>query len=300
MPDNTVVSLDADTGKERWTRKLTPRRRVELVDLGADRHSRSRASSASAATRPVGATRGFVESLDPETGASQWKWWTTPGPGEPGIETWPNPEAVAEELRRAVAAADLRSRAQPALRADRPADADLQRQEPRGRESLHLLDRRAQCRHRQDGLVLPDVAARHARLGRDRGDASWSTARIDGRPRKLLAQANRNGYFFLLDRTNGKPSSSSRSRCRIRISASTTACWCPIPAKEGTPGRHAGVSDLGRRGQLSGAVVQPRHRALLHQRHRRGQHLLPVARSRPIRPASAAARSGTAGCSSRG
>jgi len=27
---------------------------------------------------------------------------------------------------------------------------------------------------------------------------------IDGQPRKLLAQASRNGYFFLLDRTNGK------------------------------------------------------------------------------------------------
>jgi alcohol dehydrogenase (cytochrome c) len=27
---------------------------------------------------------------------------------------------------------------------------------------------------------------------------------IDGKPRKLIAQANRNGYFFLLDRANGK------------------------------------------------------------------------------------------------
>jgi alcohol dehydrogenase (cytochrome c) len=27
---------------------------------------------------------------------------------------------------------------------------------------------------------------------------------INGQPRKLLAQANRNGYYFLLDRTNGK------------------------------------------------------------------------------------------------
>src|SRR5437773_4734654 len=26
---------------------------------------------------------------------------------------------------------------------------------------------------------------------------------IDGKPRKLLAQASRNGYYFLLDRTNG-------------------------------------------------------------------------------------------------
>ncbi|MGH9582062.1 MAG: PQQ-binding-like beta-propeller repeat protein [Bryobacteraceae bacterium] len=29
-------------------------------------------------------------------------------------------------------------------------------------------------------------------------------AKIDGRPRKLLAQANRDGYFFVLDRTNGQ------------------------------------------------------------------------------------------------
>jgi alcohol dehydrogenase (cytochrome c) len=29
-------------------------------------------------------------------------------------------------------------------------------------------------------------------------------AEIDGKPRKLLAQAARNGYFFVLDRTNGK------------------------------------------------------------------------------------------------
>ncbi len=27
---------------------------------------------------------------------------------------------------------------------------------------------------------------------------------INGRPRKLLAQASRNGYYFVLDRTDGK------------------------------------------------------------------------------------------------
>src|SRR5262245_66512136 len=27
---------------------------------------------------------------------------------------------------------------------------------------------------------------------------------IDGRPRKLVAQAGRNGYYFLIDRTNGR------------------------------------------------------------------------------------------------
>ena len=92
MPDNTVIALDAGTGKERWTRKLTGDDVSNwstsapivignhvIVGIGGD--------------TPVGSTRGFVEALDPATGASQWKWWTTPGPGEPGIETWPNPEA---------------------------------------------------------------------------------------------------------------------------------------------------------------------------------------------------------------
>ena len=30
-------------------------------------------------------------------------------------------------------------------------------------------------------------------------DATWQ-----GQPRKLLVQANRNGFFYVLDRTNGK------------------------------------------------------------------------------------------------
>src|SRR5205807_88506 len=33
--------------------------------------------------------RGFLESLDPETGAIQWRWYTEPDPGQPGSETWP-------------------------------------------------------------------------------------------------------------------------------------------------------------------------------------------------------------------
>ena len=41
-------------------------------------------------------------------------------------------------------------------------------------------------------------------------------AKIDGKPRKLLAQAARNGFFFVLDRTNGK-SVRDCAVCRARI-----------------------------------------------------------------------------------
>ena len=32
---------------------------------------------------------GYIESRDPDTGALQWRFLTTPRAGEPGIETWP-------------------------------------------------------------------------------------------------------------------------------------------------------------------------------------------------------------------
>ena len=32
----------------------------------------------------------------------------------------------------------------------------------------------------------------------------WSTGTFHGQPRKMLMQTSRNGYFFVLDRTNGK------------------------------------------------------------------------------------------------
>ena len=32
--------------------------------------------------------RGFLDAYDPETGKRLWRFWTIPGPGEPGSETW--------------------------------------------------------------------------------------------------------------------------------------------------------------------------------------------------------------------
>ena len=40
-------------------------------------------------------TRGFLDAYDPSTGARVWRFYTVPAPGEPGSETWPAPEAAA-------------------------------------------------------------------------------------------------------------------------------------------------------------------------------------------------------------
>ncbi|MEP6916982.1 MAG: PQQ-binding-like beta-propeller repeat protein, partial [Acidobacteriota bacterium] len=192
-PDNTVVSLDATTGKERWNRKLTGDdvsnwstsapiviRNHVLVGIGGD--------------TPTGSTRGFLESLDPETGASQWKWWATPGAGEPGIETWPSPEM------------SLKSSGAPW-------------QPPTYDPALNLVYvTTGQATPTYNGksreganLYTSCVVALNADTGRmawyyqfsPHDTHDWDATEVPvlvdgtiaGRPRKLLAQANRNGHF---------------------------------------------------------------------------------------------------------
>ena len=144
---------------------------------------------------------GFLESRDPETGALQWKWWTTPRKGEPGIETWPDEHAAAHGTGHGVDSRHLRSRAQPVHRGHRQSQSGDGREEPQGRQPLHLLDCGAQSGHRQAGLVFPALAARHARLGcgRDAGDLRRNDRRAAaqaggaGQPQRLLLCA-RSGH----------------------------------------------------------------------------------------------------------
>src|SRR6185503_10005873 len=60
---------------------------------------------------------------------------------------------------------------------------------------------------------------------------------INGQPRKLVAQANRNGYFFVLDRTNGKNVLTTPFIDTLNWSKGLNAKGQPIPdpAKDPAP-----------------------------------------------------------------
>jgi acido-empty-quinoprotein group A len=234
MPDNTVVALDADTGKERWTRKLTGPDVSNwstsapivignhlIVGIGGD--------------TPVGATRGFVESLDPETGASQWKWWVTPGAGEPGIETWPNPEL------------SLKSSGAPWQPPTYDPDLKLL-YVPTGQPTPTYNGKSREGAN----LYTCSIVALNVETGKmawyyqtsPHETHDWDATEvtilidgtIDGRPRRLLAQANRNGYFFLLDRTDGKPIVVKPFALSNSYHGVDNGVLVPNPAKEGSPG----------------------------------------------------------------
>ena len=147
--------------------------------------------------------RGFLDAYHADTGERAWRFWTIPAPGEPGSETWGDPEV----LRRGCGATWLTG----------SYDAEL---------DLLYWATGNPCpdlngeRRPGDNLYTNSVVALRPRTGEmiwyfqftphdtHDWDAQEPLLLIDeefrGRPRKLLVQGNRNGFFYVLDRTNGQ------------------------------------------------------------------------------------------------
>jgi alcohol dehydrogenase (cytochrome c) len=146
--------------------------------------------------------RGFISAFDAETGKLAWRFWTIPGPGEFGSASWPG-----ELYKRGGGTTWMPGTYDPALNTvfwgtSNPApDFDGA---PRPGDDLYT-----------DCVLALDP---------DSGKLKWYfqftphdlfdydatetpvlvDANYQGRPRKLLVEANRNGYFYVLDRTDGQ------------------------------------------------------------------------------------------------
>ena len=147
--------------------------------------------------------RGFLDAYHAATGERAWRFWTIPAPGEPGSETWGDPDV----LRRGCGATWLTG--------SYDAELDLLYW-PTGNPCPDLNGERRPG----DNLYTNSVVALPPRTGAlewyfqftphdtHDWDAQEPLLLIDeefqGRPRKLLIQGNRNGFFYVLDRTNGQ------------------------------------------------------------------------------------------------
>jgi alcohol dehydrogenase (cytochrome c) len=84
--DNHVVALDAKTGREVW--------KVNVEDIQQCGCNSTGAPLAVKDMVVVGVTggdsahRGYITAFDQKTGRLRWRFYTIPGPGEPGHETW--------------------------------------------------------------------------------------------------------------------------------------------------------------------------------------------------------------------
>ena len=145
--------------------------------------------------------RGYIRAYDAKTGAEAWTTYTVPGPGEPGNETWPG------ETWTTGGGATWQSGAfDPQLNLlywgtgnPGPWNSDLRKGDNKWTASLLALD--------------PDSGAikwGYQYTPNDGWDYDGNNApvladiRVGGRKVKAALQSNRNGFFYVLDRTNGK------------------------------------------------------------------------------------------------
>jgi len=83
-PDAHLICLDAKDGTLRWNVELADPKLgyfATMAPLVVRDHIIAGISG------DVTDVRGYLESLDPETGSIQWRWYVEPDPGQPGSET---------------------------------------------------------------------------------------------------------------------------------------------------------------------------------------------------------------------
>ena len=198
-PDGWFISLEAKTGKERW--------RVHVADSKLQ-YFTTMAPMVIGNHVIVGVggdamdVPGFLEARDPETGAVQWRWNAEPKPGEPGADTWPNKSA----MEHGGGMTWLPGTYDPELNLlywgtgnPNPVYAS------QSRKGSNLWTCSIVALHLDTGkLAWYFQASPHDTHDWDNVETPvLFDAEIQGQKRKLLAQAARNGYFFVLDRTNG-------------------------------------------------------------------------------------------------
>lgn len=200
--DAHLVALDATTGVPVWDVEVADYRQAYSI------------TSAPLVVKDMVITgigggeygiKGFIDAYDAETGERRWRFMTTPEPGEPAAETWGPDPAVA--LRSGAGSTWGHGSYDP--------DLDLiywgvghagPNYDGRGRPG--------------DNHYTQSVVALEAESGRLRwffqftpgGTHDFDSAQIpvlvdrelDGRMRRLLLFANRNGFYYVLDRETGE------------------------------------------------------------------------------------------------
>ncbi len=144
---------------------------------------------------------GFVVALDQATGREVWRFWTVPRPGQPGSETWHD-----NDMAHGGAPTWFTGSYDPALDivywpAGNPSkeyNGDDRLGDNLYSDCLLALNRRTGALIWYYQFTPHDLWDWDATQTSVLVNATWQ-----GRPRRLLLHASRNGFFYVFDRTNG-------------------------------------------------------------------------------------------------
>ncbi len=232
MDNGHLIALDAVTGTLLWD--------TAMVDW----HDNYNATSAplvvgdrvlSGVAGGDDGARGFVAAFDQASGKELWRFWSVPKRGEPGAQTWKGPGIDHPSGATWMTGVY-----------DKELDTVYW---PIGNPGDDLIgdDREG------DNLYTDSVVALDPNTGKMKWyfqftphdvhdfDAAEPLALIDtewqGKPRKLLVQANRNGFFYVLDRSDGRYLLGRAYTPKLTWATGLTAAGRPIvvAGKEATP-----------------------------------------------------------------
>jgi alcohol dehydrogenase (cytochrome c) len=232
-PDAHLIALDARDGKVRWN--------VEIADSKRGFWS----TNAPLVVRNhliVGVSGDFdnlpgtLKSFDPETGKEQWTFYSTPPVGTPGSQSggatggqmWMtgtyDPELNLLFIGTGNPTPVLNGPARPG---DNPWTCAIVALNPDTGKLVWGFQASPHDTHDWDAAEVPVLV----------------DGTIEGKPRKLLLQASRNGYYFVLDRTTGKS---------LLTTSFTTVNWAKGLDKDGRP-----IPDPAKEPARDGRLVAP-------------------------------------------
>jgi alcohol dehydrogenase (cytochrome c) len=197
--DGHLLALDMRTGKVRWD--------VQVSD-GKTGASITMAPLALRDKVVVGVgggefgVRGFLDAYQATTGKRAWRFWTVAGPGDPGRPSWPG-----DTWKTGGATTWVTGAYDPALNllywgTGNPApdyDGDQRQGDNLYSDCLVALDADTGARRWHFQFTPHDLH-------------DWDSSQVPvlfdapfrGQPRKLVAQANRNAFYYVLDRVTGE------------------------------------------------------------------------------------------------
>ena len=238
--DCNLVALDIKTGTEKWAKEFCS---LEMMYYGSVAPVVVKDKLILGPSGDDLDVPAYLDARSPENGELIWRWYVTPQKeGDPGLDTWPNLDMAKH-------------------------GGGMTWQPVTYDPELNLI-------YVTTGNPQPVVAFKNRKganlftasivaLNADTGKMVWHfqsspndthdwdatqaavvfDGTVNGQPRKLIAQASRNGQFFVLDRTNGKAIVSSEY---IKTN------WSLGYDEKGQP-----VPNPAKQPQVAGALVTP-------------------------------------------
>ncbi|HUN52878.1 MAG TPA: PQQ-dependent dehydrogenase, methanol/ethanol family, partial [Candidatus Sulfotelmatobacter sp.] len=196
--DANVIALDAKTGKQLWKSNAIDFKAgysMTVAPLVADGVVLTGVSGAEFGTRD------FIDGWDPNDGKHLWRTYTIPGPGEPGADTWPGDTA-----QHGGGSTWITGSYDPELHTvywgignPGPFNAAVRKGDNLYTCSVMALDPKT-GKMKWYYQFSPNNPFDYDSVA----EMMLTSLKVNGKETKVVIDANRNGFIYVIDRTSGK------------------------------------------------------------------------------------------------